>query len=307
MRSVEKRLRQVLEAAQGRPVTQDEALFLLHETESPQQLLQLFGAAQKVKRAEAGAAFKVVSTLSSIRKCRITPPCRYCARAGGSLTYNSALELDVLVDIAGAIEARGGKTLHLFGGSDLSSDGDEIVEVAAAIAQHTQLDLCISVGPTYSLNNLRRLKELGVQELGCALETIDDSLFRDAKPGDSLAERKALIEQLKQVGLKLYTTLMVGWGTYEQYVKALQYLGEQEHLSCLAVARFHPVPKTPWENKEPASPLETAKVVAVARLFLRAPDIRYASSDLVFLPTALLCGANRAQVGFLITGTDSVN
>ena len=64
----------------------------------------------------------------------------------------------------------------------------------------------------------------------------------------------------------------------------------------MGVQRFVPVPGTPLENHPPASPLETARTAAIARLVFRDKDIQIGGSDIYF-PFSILAGVNRTYAG----------
>ena len=303
-------LEEILENAKEREITREEALYLFRETRTYDKTLQLFQVASEVRDKEAGRVFKLHGRIGSITPCTVKPPCKYCPRSSpsnisGTKLFNkeSVLTLEELSVAAKLIEKTGIKVVDVFGGTMVGSDGEKVVETVKTIKSASNLDITIHVGPCLSEETLLELKRLGVKEVGSALETTNEKLFREVKPGDSFEARKKLAETIDNIGLGLYTVLMVGLDgsySYEDYVDQMFYLKKFENLSCLTVAGFNPIPGTPLENHPHVSPLETARTGAIARLVFRDIDIRI-GGHFLDLPFLILAGANRTLGGASIT------
>ncbi len=300
-------LEDILENAKKCKITREEALYLFQETRTYDKMLRLFQVASDVRNQEKGRIFKLHGHIASITPCTVDPPCKYCPRSSPSnnTSFNkgSVLTLEEISVAAKLIEETGTKAVDVFGGALIGYDAKKVVKVVKTIKSVTNLDIMIDVGPCISKETLTDLKRLGVKEVGSAFETTNEKLFREVKPGDSFEARKKLAEAIDNIGLGLYTVLMVGLGgsySYEDYIDQMFYLKKFKNLSCLAVARFNPIPGTPLENHPPASPLETARTTAIARLVFRDIDIRLGGFDYIYLPLSILAGANRAQAGAFI-------
>jgi len=158
----------------------------------------------------------------------------------------------------------------------------------------SNLRVWVNAGPSFSRSHLEQLKKAGIEEVGSSLETINPDVFARVKPGDSLEKRMQLAKEIKEVGLKLMSVMMVGLGsTTEDYVKHIFWLKEVG-VDHLPITSFRPIPDAPLENKTPASPVEVCRVSAVARLVLRTPDITIGINDPRLLPLQIMAGANRA-------------
>ena len=303
----------ILETAKEREITREEALYLFQETRTYDKTLRLFQVASEVRNQEMGRTFKLHGHIASITPCTVNPPCRYCGRSNPSnnntswgklYKKESILTLEEISAGAKLIEETGTKAVDVFGGTVIGGDAKKVVKVVKAIKAVSNLDILIEVGPCLSEETLIELKRLGVKEVGSAFETTNEKLFGEVKPGDSFEARKKLAETIDNLGIGLYTVLMVGLGgsySYEDYVDQMFYLKKFENLSCLTVARFNPIPGTPLENHPPASPLETARTTAIARLVFRDIDIRMGGFDYIYFPLSILAGANRAQAGASIS------
>lgn len=142
-----------------------------------------------------------------------------------------------------------------------------------------------------------KLKGLGVTEVCSSLETFNPAVFTEVKPGDNFDARVKLAKEINDVGLGLTSVMMVGIGSsYEDYVNYIFWLKGFQNISHFPITGFRPVPGTPMENHPVASPLEVARVGAVARLVLRKIDLSFGGimNDPRLLPLWVMAGANRA-------------
>jgi biotin synthase len=153
----------------------------------------------------------------------------------------------------------------------------------------------VNVGPSLSRRALEELRNLGVSEVGASLETINERVFKEVKPGDNLQTRMKFAIAVKNIGLKLMSVMMVGIGsTYEDYVNHIFWLKEIG-VDHMPITGLIPIPGTQLEISRPAWSYEVAKVVAVARLILRKADISVGGvmNDPQLLPMSVMAGANR--------------
>ena len=279
-------LEEILENAKEREITREETLYLFRETRAYNETLRLFQVASEVRDEEVGRVFKLHGHIAPIL-----------------FSEESILTLEELSVAAKLIEETGTKAVDVFGGTVIGSDGEKVVEAVKAIKSASNLDISVNVGPCLSEETLLELKRLEVKEVGSDFETTNERLFREVKREDDLEARKKFAETIDNIGLGLYTFLMVGLGgsySYEDYVDQMFYLKKFENLSGLAIERFNPIPGTPLENDPPASLLETAITGAIARLIFRDIDISIGGGYLghfMDLPFLILAGANRALAG----------
>ena len=298
---------EVLEKAKKEEIAREEALFLFRETRRYDKMLELFKVASKVREEEVGTVYKLDGCLSSIVPCTLNPFCRYCSANLGPKTAWSAEHVLTLEEIstgAKKIEETGTSRVHLGGGSRLDATGEDVIEAVKAVKKATNLKIRVNVGPGLSEDTLKELKKLGVIEVGSLLETMDEKLFKEVKPGDSLEVRKRLASAINDIGLGLVGGLMVGMSelaggvkvgdSYHDYVNHLFYAKQFENLRCFAVYGFIPCPGTPLEHQLPTSSIEVAKTAAIARLILRDLDIDMCSGE---IPLHVLSGANRLFLG----------
>jgi len=277
-------------------ISREEALFLLEETKTVDRYLKLFRVVSRVREDEVGDIFKFDGFIGAITPCTTSPPCLYCGRSARSESLSNFLTPDEVAVGAKLIEAAGTRRVELGGGTVWSGADKLVLEAVRAVRSATSLEVWVNVGPCLSTRALEELKGLGVTEVGSSLETINERVFKEVKPGDSLHKRMEFAKTIKEVGLKLFSVMMVGIGSsYEDYVNHIFWL-KDVGVDHFCITGFNPIPGTPLETRTPAASYEVAKVVAVSRLVLRRVDISIGGimNDLQLLPLAVMAGANRA-------------
>jgi biotin synthase len=277
-------------------LSREEALYILKEVNSIERYLELFRVASRVRGDVVGDVFKFDGFIGSITPCTTNPPCRYCGRSARPETFSDILTPEEVAFGVKLIETTGTRRVELGGGTLWSGVDELVLKAVEAVRNASKLEVWVNVGPCISRRTLEMLKDLGVSEVGASLETINEKVFKEVKPGDNLRVRMEFARMVKDVGLKLMSVMMVGIGsTYEDYINHIFWLKEVG-VDHFAVTGFNPLPGTPLEAWRPASSYEVAKVVAIARLVLRNVDISVGGvmNDPQLLPLAVMAGANRA-------------
>lgn len=286
----------ILEKALKEPPTPEETLLLFRKVRSYDRFLKLIKTASRVRDDEIGQAFKFDGFIWPVTPCTTSPPCRYCGRSAGLWGLDNPLTLEE-IEVAGTFMKEAGlKRIGLGGGTVWTGAGKYITEAVRIVKLVAPFDVWVNIGPSFNSGDLAKLKELGVSAVGSSIETINPTVFKEAKPGDSLKARMRLAEEIDNTGLGLFSIIMVGIGSrYEDYVKHIFWLKSFKNLTLLTVSGFNPILGTPFEKRPPANPFEVAKVIAVARLILRTSDISFGGVmiDWRLLPFMIMAGANR--------------
>ena len=286
----------VLAKAVREGISREESLFLLREVKTVDRFLKLFRAASRVRENEVGAAFKFDGFIGAITPCTTSPPCMYCGRSARPELFSDVLTSSEAALGAQLIEATGTRRVEVGGGTLWTGADNLVLEAVRAVRKASNLEVWVNVGPCLSTRALEELRNLGVTEVCSSLETINEKVFREVKPGDNFYARMEFAKAIKGVGLKLNSVMMVGIGSsHEDYVNHIFWLKEVG-VDHFCITGFNPIPGTPLETRMPAASYEVAKVVAVSRLVLRKADIGVGGimNDPQLLPLAVMAGANRA-------------
>jgi len=304
------RMNQTMAEALGealrRPLTRGEALALLEWVRTWEDALELFRVAATVRDQEVGRTVRLMGFITSITPCTTDPPCRYCWRWASPRAFSDSdvLNEKQLARAARAIEDLGIKRVELGGGTLRGEEGGELtLRAAAAVTGACKMGVWINNGPSFGIQHVHELKQVGVEGIACNLESIRERVYEMARPGDSLARRKEIVEESDRAGLLIDNTLMIGLGEawedkhpYREWVDFLFWLKQFPGLKILEIHPFRPVPRSPMEELPAGSPFETAKVRAVARLVFR--NIGIAGAD---EPLGVMAGANMVMHAVAVT------
>lgn len=290
-----KEITSILNRAKKEPISYEEALFLFQQSAKPEIAMEVFKVASYVRDNEVGRYFKLDGEIAPIMPCMIEPFCNYCTFSRQVLSKNELIEgLHFASDL-------GLENIRLSGGSDLNDFGNGAVAFVELASQHIDAKIHLNIGPTYSKENLLKLKSLHVGEVGSSLETINEKAFLEAKPGDSLEKRKQTAIDISNAGIDLQSIIMAGL-SYEDkdYIDHIFWLKSLPTIKHVPISRFDPKKGTPMENKKRTSPWLAARLCAMTRLILRNVDIRIAAGggpdD---IPLWLLAGGNRITSVFI--------
>ena len=290
---IKMKFEKVLEKAGNNEITREEALFLFQEATTYDRILELFKVASKVREDKVGDTFKLDGFIGPINHCIANPPCRYCWNSSNLPEIKSGLEdvltSDEISQSAKLIEETGTNAVELGGAS--FTDEKLIIDAVEVFKSASDIDVWVKIGPGFSENGLRKLKELGAS-VAVPLEVLNGELFKKAKPGDNLRERERLLSKADDQGMGLATVLLCGLGeSREDRVNHLFYLKQFENFNYLLITCFRPIPGTPMSHYPLISPLEGAITGAIARLIFRDIDIHNGAYDQI--PLCIMSGGNR--------------
>lgn len=266
---------QMLKEAMDAPPSPGLALAILEESRAPERALQLFQAATQVRDRHLGRTLWWTGAIEGILPCRLSPMCSYCAYPSEAPWTGP-----MLVTAVKALEGLGLRHLHLSGGTRAEGYDAEILAMVQAVRAVSDLAVEVNLGPSLSRSTVRSLKELGVASITSSLETTSEAVFRDAKPGDTLAGRKRLLEMAEAEGLRTRGMMLLGLGeSLADRIDFLFYFKTLRHRHQLRFSRLMPLPGTRYAERPRCSPWELARTVAVARLVLPTLELGLAAGN----------------------------
>ena len=283
----------LLEKARNGEITEELSLQLLEGSRELQNALKLFALASEVRDDALGKDLYWTAGISRVIPCKIVPRCRYC-------TYYARSEFppEKLAKAAKKLEELGLKQLHLSGGSNLQGYDKEIIEMVQAVREVSNIDVEVNLGCSFSPETVRRLKSMNMLSITSSLETINEDVFKDAKPGDSLEMKKRLMETCEREGVPIRSMILIGLGeSNEDRIRHLFYIRQFTQLSHLNFSRFMPYQDTAYKDHPRCSPWEVARVIAVARLIMPNVHLGLAAGNTMDdIPLWLMAGGGN-QVG----------
>ena len=283
----------VLERALSGPPDREEACFLLENATEPGATARLFATASEVRAKEAGNVFQLDGFMGNTTKCAINPPCLYCRRAipGHDLEPWTAgpEELPLILE---AFKRTGTTTVEIGGGTDPAICAEVGLGLLKEIRK-SGLKVWVNYGPALNREEILAMKEQGVEGITCSFETTNPQAFKVIKPGDSLEKRMEIAHLIGECGVNLFSTMLVGVGeSLKDRVDHLFSLKDIPGFYKLSVSWLKVHPDGPLDGKMTGpSPLEAARVAALARLIFRDKPIGLSGAQ--YIQLSILAGANR--------------
>lgn len=247
------------------------ALFQITEGEHLAQLME--AAYQKTR--DNRRTIKFTSTVHITNQCQVTPKCKYCGFAAGTshagYFYPFFKSDHEILQAARRIEDAGIPRVSCSGAHGYG--GTHAVNAARIVKEQTNLELLINVGADLTRQALDRIAAYGTDTICCNLETVNETVFSDIKPGEKLEDRKKICRMISDAGLELSSGLLIGVGeSYQDRINHLTYLRQFPSLGEIPIMGFNPYPDTPMQSHPPCSLTDQMKTIAITRLLF--PDIR---------------------------------
>ena len=254
-------------AKQGKELRDDEYLELLN-IDDEEELEKLFEIACEI-RDNQSKVIKLTSTVHLTNKCQIQPRCEYCgfAEETSSTGYYNAFykSNDEILSAVKSIEEAHIPRVSCSGGYGYK--GKQAVNACKIVKENSDLEILVNVGGDLTEKAVHDLSDLGVDTICCNLETINEDVFYQRKPGDSLDQRILTCKRVSDAGIGLSSGLLLGLGeSKDDRIKHLRYLSNFKTLEEIPIMGFNPYPDTPMADY-PAFPLiEQLKMVAITRI-----------------------------------------
>ena len=259
-------------ADQGQKLTDEEFLELLNIDDN--HLERLFSIACKIRNHQS-KIIKLTSTVHITNKCQIQPRCEYCgfAEETSSKGYYNAFykSNDEILAAVKSIQEAHIPRVSCSGGYGYK--GKQAVNACRIVKENSDLEILVNVGGDLTERSVNELANLGADTICCNLETINEEVFYERKPGDSLKQRILTCQRVSDAGIGLSSGLLLGIGeSKEDRIKHLRFLSQFKTLEEIPIMGFNPYDDTPMAD-HPSFPLkEQLKMVAVTRIMY--PSIR---------------------------------
>lgn len=254
-------------AKQGQELTDDEFLELLNITDK-NDLEKLFSVACEI-RDNQSKIIKLTSTVHITNKCQIQPRCEYCGFAEETSSkgyYNAFYKSDdEILNAVKSIQEAHIPRVSCSGGYGYK--GKQAVNACKIVKENSNLEILVNVGGDLTERSVKELSELGADTVCCNLETINEDVFYQRKPGDSLDQRILTCQRISDAGIGLSSGLLLGLGeSKEDRIKHLRYLSNFKTLNEIPIMGFNPYEGTPMADWPPFPLKEQLKIVAITRI-----------------------------------------
>lgn len=255
-------------------ITREEALALL----KPERRQELRERAHEVTERCVEKRFDFCSIINA-RSGRCSEDCKWCAQSCRWKTGCSVygwVGTEACVKAAKEAEANGADRIGIVtSGKRLSAqDVDNVCEALKAMREAADIDLCASLG-LLSEEDLRRLKEAGLQRLHCNIETAP-SLFPELCTTHTIAEKLATIRAAKRLGFQICCGGILGMGETDEQLVEFAFTLKEIAPDSIPVNILHPIEGTPLGSRSILDPERVIDSVAILRLINPSTPLRFA-------------------------------
>ena len=203
--------------------------------------------------------------------CTTTPPCNHCKWECFKSEKQMATQktpLNQFLKMAEMEIAQGCARMLLPSGWVGYSLPDYYFDYVNAVKSNFDIEVFGLFG-SINKNSLLSLKQAGMDGYQCGLESVNEKIYRQFRPGgDSLNDRIKTLTWAKELGLKLWSGFVLGFGLeQDDIIKSIELLISLD-VSCVGIQPFVPFPYTQFSYMDPANPSEWARIIAVASLYM---------------------------------------
>ncbi len=290
-------------ALRGIPATVGECLELDRTTDTD----TLCRLADEVRKARCGSDIDTCSIINA-RSNMCSEDCKWCSQSRFHSTNVETYPIvseQICVDTARANVQAGVRRYSLVtsGRRVTPAQIDAFCELFRKVKAETGIYMCASMG-LLGPDEMKRLKEAGVERYHCNLETSSD-FFPTLCSTHTHADKLATIRAALDAGMEVCSGGIIGMGeTMEQRLNLARECRESGATS-LPMNLLNPIPGTPLEGMPLISEEEAIRTAALMRLI--APDmvIRFAGGRKRLSREATLRmlrgGVNGVMIGDLLT------
>lgn len=183
---------------------------------------------------------------------------------------------------------------------------DEVCDRIEKLSQGGQVRADASLGMIHDQKIADRLKKSGLAVYNHNLETAEE-FFPQICTTHTFQDRVKTIGHLKEAGIKVCSGGIFGMGENREHRVSMAFKLKELNVDIVPMNFLNPIPGTPFQVKEPLSPLEILKTIAVYRHILPSTEIMVAGGREVNLrdlqPMIFVAGASATMLGNYLTTT----
>lgn len=214
-------------------------------------------------------------TIIISKKCNIKPLCRHCEWVSSehfSEHSNARISLEELLKSGEIAEDLGVDRIVIPSGWKGLEVPNYFYDYINELVSIVNVDVWCAFGAV-NKKVLYNLREVGVKGYSCGIETTNRKVFETVRPGDNWNDRVRTLENSRDLGLGISSSLVIGIGeSIKDRAKGIRLLKDLG-VNSAAIWPFCPSPYTEMEKLNAPSHFDYAKTLATMTLELKGADI----------------------------------
>jgi biotin synthase len=293
---------------EGGEISRAEALTLIQLTDSA-DIFDLMSWANRIRQHFRGNQIHLCSIVNA-KAGGCTENCKFCAQSSFYQTESPRhgfLDWEPVEKAAQHARDHKAQALGIVAAWWGLKEGPVLDEVCERIEQLTKsgtvrADASLGIIPEQKIAD--RLKHAGLHAYNHNLETAEE-FFPEVCTTHSYQDRVDTILRLKQAGIKVCSGGIFGMGETLEHRISMAFALKELNVDIVPMNFLNPIPGTPFEVKEPLTPMEILKTIAVYRFILPTKEIMVAGGREVNLrelqPLMFVAGASATMIGNYLT------
>ena len=144
---------------------------------------------------------------------------------------------------------------------------EDIINTCKLVKENTNLKTHVSISGEFSFDSIEELSNIGVDTICCNLSTVNNEVFQNNKPKDTLTQRIKLCQNISKNGIGLSSGLVLGIGEdIPDRLKHLRFLSNYRTLEEIPIINYNTYPDLPIKEEQIIPLMEHLKTIAITRI-----------------------------------------
>ena len=144
---------------------------------------------------------------------------------------------------------------------------ENIINTCKLVKENTNLKTHVSISGEFSFESIEELSNIGVDTICCNLSTVNNEVFQNNKPKDTLTQRIKLCQNISKNGIGLSSGLVLGIGEdIPDRLKHLRFLSNYRTLEEIPIINYNTYPDLPTKEEQIIPLMEHLKTIAITRI-----------------------------------------
>lgn len=144
---------------------------------------------------------------------------------------------------------------------------EDVINTCKLVKENTNLKTHVNISGDFSFDSIEELFNIGIDTICCNLSTVNNDVFLQNKPKDTLDKRIKVCQNISKNGIGLSSGLVLGIGeNAPDRLKHLRFLSNFRTLEEIPIINYNTYPDLPTKEEDIIPLSEHLKTIAVTRI-----------------------------------------